>query len=192
MPGWSAAILDEKTLRPLGPNQPGLLAFDLSKSPMAWFEGYIDAPKKTAERLTPDGKWYLTGDIARVDEDGMYYFSSRDDDVIIMAGYRIGPFEVESVLVTHPAVVECAVIALPDELRGQVLEAVVALADDVVPSDELTQELQAKVKKEYAAHAYPRRIHYKSVLPKTPSGKVQRFRLRQELTEEERNEGAQA
>ncbi|MDP4532882.1 AMP-binding protein [Marinobacter salarius] len=190
MPGWSATILDEKTLKPLGPGRPGLLAFELSKSPMAWFEGYIGAPKKTAERLTPDGKWYVTGDIAKFDEDGMYYFSSRDDDVIIMAGYRIGPFEVESVLVTHPAVVECAVIALPDELRGQVLEAVVALADGVSPSEELTQELQAKVKKEYAAHAYPRRIHYKSALPKTPSGKVQRFRLRQELTEDEK--GAQA
>lgn len=185
MPGWSAAILDESTLEPLGPGQPGLLAFDLSKSPMAWFNGYIDAPKKTAERLTPDGKWYLSGDIAQVDDDGMYYFSSRDDDVIIMAGYRIGPFEVESVLITHPAVVECAVIALPDELRGQVLEAVVALAEGFSPSDTLTKELQAKVKTEYAAHAYPRRIHYKSSLPKTPSGKVQRFRLRQELTEDE-------
>lgn len=192
MPGWSAAILDEKTLTPLGPDQPGLLAFDLPKSPMAWFEDYVDAPEKTTERLTPDGKWYLTGDIARVDEDGMYYFSSRDDDVIIMAGYRIGPFEVESVLVTHPAIVECVVIALPDELRGQILEAVVALADGFLPSEELTQELQAKVKKEYAAHAYPRRIHYESWLPKTPSGKIQRFRLRQELMDRENKNGAQA
>jgi acetyl-CoA synthetase len=98
-----------------------------------------------------------------------------------MAGYRIGPFEVESVLLTHPAVRECAVVAASDEIRGEVLEAAIILAAGYMPSQELTVELQGWVKRRYAAHAYPRRIHYVESLPKTPSGKLQRFMLRRQL-----------
>lgn len=168
MPGFAAGIVD------------GQIAIDVPDSPMMWFTGYLDAQEKTAERFTADGRWYLTGDTGRVDEDGRFYFSARDDDVIIMAGYRIGPFDVESVLITHPAVVDVAVVGRPDELRGEVLEAFVVLADDVTGSDELERELQQLVKTGFAAHAYPRTVHFVEALPKTPSGKIQRFVLRQQ------------
>ena len=113
-----------------------------------------------------------------MDDDGALFFSSRDDDVILMAGYRIGPFDVESVLVTHPDVAEAAVIGVPDQLRGEVLEAFVVLRPGVTASQELTKELQQLVKTKFAAHAFPRSIHYADALPKTPSGKIQRFLLR--------------
>jgi acetyl-CoA synthetase len=148
-------------------------------SPLVWFTGYVDAPEKTADRFSEDGRWYLTGDAGKVDENGFFFFSSRDDDVIIMAGYRIGPFDVESVLVMHPDVIEAAVVGLPDELRGEVLEAFVVLREGVEGDDALEAELQKLVKQKYAAHAYPRAVHFVPHLPKTPSGKVQRFKLRQ-------------
>ena len=129
-----------------------------------------------------NGRWYLTGDLGRIDAEGYFYFSSRDDDVIIMAGYRIGPFEVESVMQTHPAVAECAVIAVPDPIRGEVMEAFVVLRDVTAGSEGLVAELQNWVKKKYAAHAYPRAIHFTGSLPRTPSGKIQRFVLRQQRT----------
>ncbi|WP_442781141.1 AMP-binding enzyme [Arthrobacter sp. FX8] len=151
---------------------------------MMWFKGYQDAPEKTAERFSADAKWYLTGDAGMVDADGYYFFSSRDDDVIIMAGYRIGPFDVESVLATHPAVLETAVVGAPDELRGEVLEAYVVLAEGTTGSDALVAELQTMVKTQFAAHAYPRRIHFVEDLPKTPSGKLQRYILRQQRAAE--------
>lgn len=97
-----------------------------------------------------------------------------------MAGYRIGPFEIESVIVTHPAVNECAVIAVPDLTRGEVLEAYIVLKSGETPSPEQTKDIQNWVKVRYAAHAYPRAIHYVDALPKTASGKIQRFLLRQE------------
>ncbi len=117
-------------------------------------------PEKTAQRFTADGRWYLTGDAGQTDEDGFFFFSARDDDVIIMAGYRIGPFDVESVLVMHDEVVEAAVVGMPDELRGEVLEAFVVLRDGVDGTDELEVELQTLVKKKFAAHAYPRTVHF--------------------------------
>jgi acetyl-CoA synthetase len=188
MPGWRAVVLQPGKDEPARVGDLGRLAMDLTKSPLAWFEGYVDAPEKTEEKFSSDGRWYITGDTGRMDKDGYFYFSARDDDVIIMAGYRIGPFEVESVLVTHPAVSECAVIALPDAIRGEALQAVVVLRDGCKPSDELTTELQDWIKKRYAAHAYPRRIHYATSLPKTPSGKVQRFALRQQFCESQPKE----
>ena len=112
------------------------------------------------------------------------FFSSRDDDVIVMAGYRIGPFEVESVLLTHPNVAEAAAIGVPDELRGEVLEAFVVLAPGTDATPALTVELQQLVKTKFAAHAFPRSIHYVDELPKTPSGKIQRFVLRAPRTAE--------
>ena len=101
-----------------------------------------------------------------------------------MAGYRIGPFEVESALITHQAISECAVIAAPDEVRGEVIEAFVILMPSYEESEALTEELQKWVKTKFAAHAFPRRIHYVKELPKTPSGKIQRFLLRQKRQEE--------
>jgi len=129
--------------------------------------------------LAGSGRWYLTGDTGMVDEDGYFHFSARDDDVIIMAGYRIGPFEVESTIATHPAVAENAVIAVPDEVRGEVIEAFVVLRSGHAASPALEREIQQWVKTRFAAHAYPRAVHFADSLPKTPSGKIQRFVLKQ-------------
>ena len=183
MPGWAAAVLKADADEPAPAGEVGRVAMDLAASPLAWFGGYVDDPARSAEKVSQDGRWYLTGDIGRTDDDGYFYFSSRDDDVIIMAGYRIGPVDVETVLLAHPAVLECAAVAVPDEVRGEVLEAVVVLAEGWTPCDQLSEELRTKVKREFAAHAYPRRVHYVEALPKTPSGKIQRFVVRQQLRE---------
>ncbi|MBJ8342107.1 AMP-binding protein [Antrihabitans sp. YC3-6] len=179
LPGWSAAVLADDSDDPAAVRTMGRVAIDTAHSPLLWFAGYLDAPEKTAQRYTDDGRFYLTGDAGMIDEDGYFYFSSRDDDVIIMAGYRIGPFDVESVLVLHESVQEAAVVGMPDELRGEVLEAFVVLREGFVGTAELEGELQQIVKQKYAAHAYPRTVHFVDALPKTPSGKVQRFLLRQ-------------
>jgi len=177
MPGWGVAILNESDDAVARAGELGRVAVDLSRSPLMWFERYADAPERTAERFLGD-RWYLTGDAGSIDEDGYVFFSARDDDVIIMAGYRIGPFEIESVLHEHVTVAESAVIGVPDELRGEVVEAFVVLRPGVAETPELVLELQRHVKERYAAHAYPRRIHFLAELPKTPSGKLQRFLLR--------------
>ncbi|WP_454196093.1 AMP-binding protein [Nocardia sp. Marseille-Q1738] len=179
LPGWSCAVLaeDADTIAPAG--ALGRVAIDTAHSPLLWFLGYLDAPERTAQRYTADGRWYLTGDAGSQDTNGFFRFSARDDDVIIMAGYRIGPFEVESVLVLHEQVAEAAVVGMPDDLRGEVLEAFVVLRDGAEGTPELKSELQSLVKRKFAAHAYPRRVHFVPSLPKTPSGKVQRFVLRQ-------------
>jgi acetyl-CoA synthetase len=179
MPGWSAAVLDETDTTILPPGEVGRVAIHVAGSPLMWFSGYAGAPDKTAERYTDDGAWYLTGDAGSIDANGFFSFSARDDDVIIMAGYRIGPFDVESVLVTHPRVMETAVIGVPDTLRGEVLEAFVVLRSGDTGDEHLTAELQQLVKDQFAAHAYPRTVHFIDELPKTPSGKVQRYVLRQ-------------
>lgn len=179
MPGWMAVVLDEERDELVGANVVGRVAMDLTKSPFAYFAGYHNEPTKTAEKFAGNGRWYVTGDIGSVDEDSYFHFSSRDDDVIIMAGYRIGPFEVESVIVTHPAVTECAVIAVPDEVRGEVMEAFIVLGEGHEGSPELKNDIQQWVKMRYAAHAFPRTVHFITSLPKTPSGKIQRFVLKQ-------------
>lgn len=179
MPGWTVRVLreDRDEVAPVGTT--GRIAVDTAASPLAWFHGYSGDAAKGAEKFSADGRWYLTGDTGWVDDEGDFFFSARDDDVIIMAGYRIGPFDIESVLATHPAVTECAAIAAPDEIRGEVLEAYVVTSDPADATPELSVELQNLVKKRFAAHAYPRVIHFVSDLPKTPSGKIQRFVLRQ-------------
>jgi acetyl-CoA synthetase len=179
MPGWAAVVLDEHEDVPAEAGEFGRLAMDLSHSPLAFFEGYQHDAARSAEKFAGGGRWYLTGDLARFDNDGYCYFGSRDDDVIIMAGYRIGPFEVESVLQSHSAVSESAVIAVPDSIRGEVIEAFIVLRDHTTASASLSKELQNWVKAKYAAHAYPRVIHFTASLPKTPSGKIQRYVLRQ-------------
>lgn len=178
MPGWRGVVLDDNEDRELGSNDMGRIAFDLEKSPLAWFSGYVENEEKSAERFAGNGRWYVTGDTGMVDEDGYFHFSSRDDDVIIMAGYRIGPFDVESVLARHAAVAESAVIAVPDEVRGEVIEAYVVLCEGVEGTDALIKELQTWVKTKFAAHAYPRKVHFIKGMPKTPSGKIQRFELK--------------
>ena len=168
MPGYAAGVVD------------GQIAIDVENSPLLWFTGYAGDPAKSAERFTPDGRWYLTADTGSVDEDGYYFFTARDDDVILAAGYRIGPFDVESVLITHPDVVDVAVVGRPDPegVRGEVVEAFVVLADGVTGDERLVTDLQTLVRDGYSKHAYPRAVHFVDALPKTPSGKVQRFLLR--------------
>lgn len=180
MPGWTATILLDDRDEPAPVNTLGRVAMDLHGSPLAWFNGYDGDPRKTAEKFTPDGRYYITGDTGLVDGEGYFYFSSRDDDVIIMAGYRIGPFEVESTMATHPAVAESAVIAVPDAVRGEVIEAYVVLRAGHQASDALAKDIQHWVKTKFAAHAYPRVVHFVESLPKTPSGKIQRFVLKQQ------------
>lgn len=179
LPGWTVEVLREEGEEIAPTGDLGRVAIDIPNSQAMLFTGYHDAPEKTAEHITPDGRWYLTGDSASRDDDGYLFFSSRDDDLIIMSGYRIGPFEVESVLGDHPDVAEAAVVGVPDELRGEVIEAFVALRSGADPSDALVVELQRQVKTRFAAHAYPRVVHFVKALPRTPSGKVQRFVLRE-------------
>ena len=127
-PGASVAVLehDRDVIAP--PGTVGRVVIDTTDSALFWFDGYAGRHRVTTERYTREiGRWYVTGDVGSRDEAGYFSFSSRDDDVIIMAGYRIGPFEVESAIVEHPAVVEVAVIGVPDALRGEVIEAFVVL-----------------------------------------------------------------
>jgi acyl-coenzyme A synthetase/AMP-(fatty) acid ligase len=124
-----------------------------------------------------EGEWWPTGDDVRQDEDGYLWFEGRDDDIIITAGYRVGPFEVESALISHPAVAEAAAVPAPDEERGSVVRAVVVLANEA-PSDRLAAELQDHVKSVTAPYKYPRIIEFAEELPKTPSGKIRRAELR--------------
>jgi len=138
--------------------------------------GYYRNPEKTAEAMH-DG-WYHTGDIAWADEDGYFWYVGRNDDVIKSSGYRIGPFEVESVLLQHDAVRECAVTGVPDEVRGYAVKATIVLNDGYSGSDALTRELQTWVKKETAPYKYPRIIDYVDALPKTVNGKIRRAAIR--------------
>jgi acetyl-CoA synthetase len=177
IPGWELTVLADDADAPAGPGVLGRVAVDVADSPFMTFSEY-EIPGQADSKFTAGRRWYLTGDAARVDADGDFFFSSRDDDVIIMAGYRIGPFEIESVLAQHPAVAECVVVAAPDEVRGEVIEAHVVLRGDIEGTQELATELQQLVKTRYAAYAYPRTVHFREALPKTPSGKIQRFLLR--------------
>ena len=139
-----------------------------------FFVGYVDGTP------SPAGRPWRTGDRVRQDEDGYLYFEGRTDDVIISAGYRIGPFEVESALVSHAAVAEAAVVAAPDEERGAVVRAVVVLRDGFAPADALAAELQEHVKSQTAPYKYPRIVEFADELPKTASGKIQRASLRRQ------------
>jgi len=132
-----------------------------------------------AARETFGGEWFHTKDAARTDEDGYVWYEGRADDVIIADGYRIGPFEVESVCLEHAAVAEAAVVASPDERRGSVVKAFVVLAEGQEPSDELAEEIKAFVRDRLSAYAYPRRIEFTDELPKTLTGKIRRVELRQ-------------
>jgi acyl-coenzyme A synthetase/AMP-(fatty) acid ligase len=128
----------------------------------------------------PAGPW-RTGDRVTRDEDGYLFFEGRSDDVIISAGYRIGPFEVESALVEHAAVAEAAVVAAPDDERGSIVRAVVVLRDGFAASDDLARALQDHVKAHTAPYKYPRRVDFAAELPRTASGKVRRALLREDL-----------
>jgi acyl-coenzyme A synthetase/AMP-(fatty) acid ligase len=139
-----------------------------------FFVGYLNSD--SGPELV-DGEWWPTGDYVREDEDGTLWFEGRGDDIIVSAGYRIGPYEVESALVSHPAVAEAAAVPAPDPERGSVVRAIVVLRDGE-PSDELAQQLQDHVKRVTAPYKYPRIVEFASELPKTTSGKIKRAELR--------------
>jgi len=143
----------------------------------ALFKNYYKDPERTAMQFR--GDYYITGDKAKMDEEGYFWFEGRGDDIIISSGYTIGPFEVEDALVKHPFVKECAVVASPDEIRGFIVKAFVVLQEDVGPNDpDLTKTLQDHVKSLTAPYKYPRKIEYITELPKTTSGKIRRVELR--------------
>ena len=150
----------------------------LNNPPVGLFVGYYKNEEQTKEALGSGN--YNLKDVAWRDNDGYYWFVGRHDDVIKCSGYRIGPFEVESALIEHPAVVECAITAAPDPVRGQVVKATVVLAKGYTPSDELVKELQNHVKKATAPYKYPRIVEFVDELPKTLGGKIKRAQLRKE------------
>ena len=139
------------------------------------FAGYYKNQEKTDE-VWHDG-YYHTGDVAWRDEDGFYWYVSRADDVIKSSGYRIGPFEIESVIMELPYVLECGVSAAPDEIRGQVVKASVVLTRGTRPTEALKKEIQNYVKEHTAPYKYPRIVVFRDSLPKTFNGKIQRSRL---------------
>ncbi len=175
-PGMNVAVIDQEG-RVLGPDSEGDIAVRFRpQRPVGLFKEYWKNPEATA--ACKRGNWYVTGDRAYVDADGYFWFVGRADDVIISAGYRIGPFEVESALVEHPAVAEAAVVGKRDPMRGTIVKAFVILAPGHQPSDRLTTELQEHVKEVTAPYKYPREIEYVIELPKTISGKIRRVELR--------------
>jgi acetyl-CoA synthetase/medium-chain acyl-CoA synthetase len=175
-PGFIVDIVDDEG-KPVKPYEDGNIAIKIKpERPVGLFVEYIGDEKEM--KLAFKGDWYFTRDRGYKDEDGYFWFLGREDDIIISSGYRISPFEVESVLIKHPAVKESAVVASPDEIRGEVVKAFIVLKKDFKPSDNLIKELQEFVKKETAPYKYPRKIEFVKELPKTISGKIKRKELK--------------
>ena len=173
-PGKICKIVDHdgKTL-PMG--EPGVLA--IKKTDPGLFKEYWNKPKKTIESFK--NGWFLTGDVLYQDKDGYFWFSGRDDDLIMASGYRISPFEVESAIISHPDVLEAAVVASPNEIRGVIVKAFIILHDKKKASDKLIKDIQEHCKKVAAPYKYPREIEFVEELPKTQSGKIKRKELRE-------------
>jgi acetyl-CoA synthetase len=172
VPGHRVVVLDED-LRELPPGRPGVLSVDRRASPLFWFEGYVETATTSLK-----GDYYLSGDTVELGDDGAVAFVGRSDDVITSSGYRIGPFDVESALIEHPSVMESAVVGKPDPERTEIVKAFVVLKSPEAASEKLAEELRTHVRSRLSAHAYPREIEFVRELPKTPSGKLQRFILR--------------
>jgi len=184
MPGWDVAILDEDEQElPVG--ERGEICLRARSNPH-YPIGYWNRPQDTEEEF--GGDWFHTKDAAEMDQDGYVWYAGRADDVIISAGYRIGPFEVESACVEHPAVLEAAAVASPDPKRGDLVKAFVVLTEGHEPTDETAQEIKTFVRDHLSAYAYPREIEFVDDLPKTLTGKIRRIELR----EAERERKAQA
>jgi acetyl-CoA synthetase len=173
-PGTVIDLLDDN-LQPVPPGQDGVLCVRRDSHP-GMMKEYWRKPEQTADMFR--GPWYFSGDVLSRDDDGYLWFKGRNDDVIKASGYRISPFEVESCLVCHPAVLEAAAVESPDPLRGQVVKAFVVLRDGVRPGPELQTQIQDYAKQHMAGYKYPRKLEFMTALPKTPSGKVKRKELR--------------
>ncbi len=175
MPGWEVAILDEDE-RQVASGERGQICLRARSNPH-YPLGYWRLPEASEE--TFGGDWFHSGDAASMDEDGYVWYEGRADDVIIAAGYRIGPFEVESVCLEHPAVAEAAAVAAPDERRGSVVKAFIVLAAGQEPSEALADEIKVFVRERLSAYAYPRLVEFTDELPKTLTGKIRRIELRE-------------
>ena len=175
MPGWDVRLLDEDE-QEVPQGERGEICLRARSNPH-YPLGYWDDEEASAE--TFGGEWFHTKDAARFDEDGYVWYEGRADDVIISAGYRIGPFEVESACLEHPAVAEAAAVASPDARRGTIVKAFVVLAEGHEPSDALGREISAYVRDRHSAYAYPRVVEFVADLPKTLTGKIRRIELRQ-------------
>lgn len=177
-PGYDIDIVDETGSPCEIGNEGEIIIYTERRKPVGMFKGYYNDEELTKSTWS-DGV-YKTGDMAWRDEDGYFWFVGRADDIIKSSGYRIGPFEVESALIEHPAVLECAVTAVPDPDRGQIVKATVVLTKNYNPSEELVKILQDHVKKVTAPYKYPRIIEFVTELPKTISGKIRRVQIRGE------------
>ena len=173
-PGKICEIVNHQG-RILPQGKPGILA--IKKSDPGLFKEYWNKPDKSKKSFK--NGWFLTGDILYKDKDGYYWFSGRDDDLIMAAGYRISPFEVESAIISHPEVLECAVVASPDKIRGVIVKAFVILHNKTKASENLIKEIQEHTKMVAAPYKYPREIEFVDELPKTQSGKIKRKELRE-------------
>lgn len=174
-PGTVIELLDDD-LQPVPPGQDGVLCVRRDSHP-GMMKEYWRKPERTAEIFR--GPWYYSGDVLSRDEDGYFWFKGRNDDVIKASGYRISPFEVESCLVSHPAVLEAAVVESPDQVRGMVVKAFLVLREGIAAGDALKAEIQGYAKSHMAGYKYPRHIEFVVGLPKTPSGKIKRKELRE-------------
>jgi acetyl-CoA synthetase len=175
-PGMETTIIDTEEEREVGTDEIGEIAVPVDCPGI--FDGYYERPD--LDEQTFRGDYYRTGDLASRDEDGYFFFEGRADDIIISAGYRIGPFEVEDALIEHPAVAEAAAVGSPHDERGQVVKAYVVLAEGYEADDELVEEVQTFMKEQTAPYKYPRRVEFVDELPKTSSGKIRRIELRQQ------------
>ncbi|NLK00686.1 MAG: AMP-binding protein [Clostridia bacterium] len=176
-PGFYVDVVDEEG-NPLPQGVEGDIAIDIRKDrPVGLFKEYLKDADGTKDRFR--NGWYFTGDRAYKDEDGYFWFIGRSDDLIISSGYRIGPFEVESALVEHPAVLEAAVVGSPDPVRGEVVKAFIIPVEGFELTEKLADDIKAFVRKQTAPYKYPREIEFVEELPKTVSGKIQRVKLRQ-------------
>ncbi len=176
MPGWHIELHD-KDGNPVGINREGRIAISTEPRPTGLFVGYLE--NEAANKKSFVKGWYYTDDKAAMDGEGNFWYIGRDDDVIKASGYRIGPFEVESALMEHPAVAEAAVVGSPDPVRGQIVKAFVVLKPGFTPSNSLAKDMQALVKRLTAPYKYPRSIEFIPSLPKTISGKIRRNELRE-------------
>ncbi len=182
-PGYEIELLD-RDCNPVDVGEEGELVMNTSKgAPIGLFRGYYLNPEKTKEVWY--GDYYHTGDTAWMDEDDYLWFVGRTDDMIKSSGYRIGPFEVESAVISHPSVLECAITGYPDPVRGQVVKATIVLTTGYEPSEELKKEIQNHVKNVTAPYKYPRIVEFVDELPKTISGKIRRVEIRSEDQEKE-------